>query len=518
VRERGAYAGAHLFSAINLPLSQLELRMRQYVPRPDARVILCDGDDGFAERAGAIMAIAGYTDIYRVEGGVRNCTAAGFQLFRGHYVWPYAFGLHIDRRYRPAAVTPENLADSLESDRAPVVIDTRRWDEFREGSVPGAVNVPLGELTYRIRDVVPDSDTPVVVTCGAVTRGVLGAASLIEAGISNPVSVLTNGLRGWEHAGFGSVPGTRPMAPEVSAAATALARGAVRHVAAATGIRHITQETLERWRSDPNRTLYVVDIRTREEYEAGNLRDAVWIPGGELIGLYEDHIGTMNARVCLVDSEGIRADFVAGWLNRMGWPDVAVLEGGTEGQELVAGTRRDAIPEIDRLEVELLNPDDLEHLIERENILVLDVANSLTYERSHIPGAWWVSRSQLPGLVKKLPAVERLVTTCPDGRLALLAAGDLSGLTDKPVTALRGGTEHWRASGRKLDSGLTRTLGEIDDVPAEFTARPGDDPETIRSARRRMLEWQAELLDVLDRDPTFAFPDPGKCPQPRRLP
>lgn len=518
VRERGNYAASHLFTAINLPLSRLELGMRQYVPRPDTRVLLCDDDDGFAERAGAIMEAAGYTDVYRVEGGIRNCTAAGFQLFRGHYTLPYAFGLHIDRQYRPVAVTPENLADSMESERAPVVIDTRTWEEFSEASVPGAVNVPLGELIYRIRDVVPDTSTPVVITCGAVTRGILGAASLIEAGVGNSVSVLSNGLRGWDHADFASAPGTKRMAPEVSTEGTAFARGVVRRGAAATGVRHISQKTLQQWRSDTRRTVYIIDVRTREEYESGHLFDSIWVPGGELIGLYEDHIGTMNARVCLVDNDGVRAGFVAGWLNRMGWPDVAVLGGGTEGQELVTGDRSDVVPEIERLDVELLHPADLEQLVERENILILDVADSLTHERAHIPDAWWTPRSQLPNLACKLPASDRLVVTSPDGRLAILTAGDLTVLTDKPVVALRGGTEAWRASGRKLDAGLTRTLGEVDDVAAEFTARSGDPPEAIRTARGRMLEWQADLLDVLDRDTTFAFPDIGKYPEPRRLP
>ena len=58
-------------------------------------------------------------------------------------------------------------------------------------------------------------------------------------------------------------------------------------------------------------------------------------------------------------------------------------------------------------------------------------------------------------------------------------------------------------------TGLTRTLGATDDAPAEFVIRRGDDPLTVRSARRRMLEWQGELLDILERDRTFNFPDPG---------
>ena len=55
VRERGQYARGPLFLAINLPLSHLELRMRRYVPRVSARILLCDAGNGLSERAAGVM-------------------------------------------------------------------------------------------------------------------------------------------------------------------------------------------------------------------------------------------------------------------------------------------------------------------------------------------------------------------------------------------------------------------------------------------------------------------------------
>lgn len=509
VRERGAYARGHLFLAINLPLSRLELCIRQFVPRQSTRTVLCDDDDGFAARAAWVIEAAGYSDVSIIAGGVSNCTGAGFELFRGHYAAPYTFGLHVDQHCRPPSISPQRLAVELGTDRPPLVVDSRTREEFREASIPGAINVPLGELPYRIRDVVPDCDTPVVVSCGAVTRGVLGGQSLIEAGIGNPVSVLAGGLRGWEHAGYASEAGTAYIVPPVSAAASAQALNSAARLAEAAGVRCATSAELDVWRGNADHTLFVVDIRTREEYVNGHLHDAVWIPGGELIGLYEDHIATMNSRICLVDDDGARALFVATWLRRMGWPGVAVLQGGTQGHALVTGFRFDHIPGTDPVGMVSVGHQDLWRQLESDSVLVLDFAESSAYEEGHIPGAWWASRSHLPDLVGKLPASERLVTTCPDGRLATLAAAELAGLSAVPVAVLRGGTQAWRASGRKLVTGLTRTLGATDDAPAEFVIRRGDDPLTVRSARRRMLEWQGELLDILERDRTFNFPDPG---------
>jgi rhodanese-related sulfurtransferase len=507
VRERGAYARGHLLLAINLPLGGLELHMRRRVPRLTTRVVLCDEEDGYAARAAAVMQSAGYSHVSIVEGGVAACRAAGFELFRGHYVVPYAFGLYVDRRCGPPAITAQELAGRMAAAPVPLVVDSRTLEEYREDSVPGAIGLPLGELPYRIRELLGDDRTPVVVTCGAVTRGVLGGESLIECGIENPVFVLAGGLRRWRYAGFTSEPGVRPRAPEVSDRNLALAAEAVGRVAAAARVRRVTDAELDAWRSDPDRTLFIVDVRTREEFEAGHLHDAVWVPGGELIGLYEDHIGTMNARVCLVDDDGVRAAFVASWLVRMGWPDVAVLDGGIQGRELAAGPSREHLPELEGIDVVRVSPEALLRRLEAGGPLVLDFADSITYMRGHVPGAWWALRSRLPEIVGRLPAADGVVTTCPDGRLAALAAVELTALTDLPVAVLHGGTRSWRLRGFELVAGLTRALCEVEDHAPEFVVRPGDDTATVRAARRRMIEWQDGLLEKLEQDSTFAFPE-----------
>ena len=41
-------------------------------------------------------------------------------------------------------------------------------------------------------------------------------------------------------------------------------------------------------------SLYVFDVRTREEYEAGHLHDARWVAGGQLVQAADQHIGTLR--------------------------------------------------------------------------------------------------------------------------------------------------------------------------------------------------------------------------------
>src|SRR5437016_13116405 len=62
VREEGVFSEeGHPFFANSLPLSRLELMIRDLVPRRLARIVLCDGgEEGRAERAATKLASMGY--------------------------------------------------------------------------------------------------------------------------------------------------------------------------------------------------------------------------------------------------------------------------------------------------------------------------------------------------------------------------------------------------------------------------------------------------------------------------
>ena len=83
-----------------------------------------------------------------------------------------------------------------------VVLDSRPFDEFHRVSIPNATNVPGAELVLRVHDLVPSKDTIVVVNCAGRTRSIIGAQSLINAGLPNQVYALRNGTMGWHLAGL----------------------------------------------------------------------------------------------------------------------------------------------------------------------------------------------------------------------------------------------------------------------------------------------------------------------------
>ena len=507
VRERARYAGGHLLLAINLPLSGIELRIRRYVPRLSSRVVLCDDGTGLAERAARLLATGGYSDVSVLEGGVGAWRKAGHEVFRAHYAMTYAFGLYVEQRYGTPNLSADELKTRMDRGDEFVLVDARPIGEVGTATIPGARSVPFSELAYRVRDLLPDDKTQLIVHCGAVTRGVLGTESLIEAGLKNPILMASNGVRGWAHAGYELERGCERRYDPVTAASLEFSVAARDRVARNHDVKYISHEELAVWRTEANqRTLHLVDIRTAEEYASGHVVGSISVVGSELVGLYEDHIGTMNARVCLIDDNGCRAATVASWLVRMGWPDVVVLKEALCGGQLAVGDEPTELLLGPEINVPTIDAPALALRIETNNVAVVDFSSNANYNQAHVPGSWWTTRAYLAENTALLPSVDTYVTTAQDPELARLAAHDLQRHCNSRVLALEGGNNAWTRGGNPMSAGAGRVIGSIEDAPLEFLAKPNDDQETARAANTRNIEWQQSLLPKLERDTSFAFP------------
>jgi cysteine synthase/rhodanese-related sulfurtransferase len=63
------------------------------------------------------------------------------------------------------SVAVSTLAEELDADGAPLVVDVRAPDQFAAGHVPGAVNIPQGDLPQRAGELPEDRDAPIVMVC-----------------------------------------------------------------------------------------------------------------------------------------------------------------------------------------------------------------------------------------------------------------------------------------------------------------------------------------------------------------
>lgn len=501
VREQGSYGQAHLLYASNAPLSRLELLIADLVPRAGTPIVLCDGGEGLAERAAERLAALGYPDTAVLEGGVEAWRAAGYELFSGVYVPSKAFGEFVEHTYGTPSLGPEELKARMDRGEKLVVLDSRPLEEYEAMSIPGGIDVPGAELVYRVRDLAPEPDTTVVVNCAGRTRSIIGAQSLINAGVPNPVVALRNGTMGWHLAGLELERGQRRRAPDVSAEGLAWARQATARVRERFGVQTVSPDTLADWRAEADaHTLYLLDVRNPEEYAAGHLPGSRPAPGGQLVQATDTYVATRGARVVLVDDTEVRAVMTASWLVQMGWRNVYVLEGGVGSARLQQGRHQPAVPGLRSGAVPALTLAALEAALQDGGAVVLDFARSLDFQRGHIPGAWFAIRARLGEALAAVPGEGPLVFTCPDGRLAHLAAQDAAGLTARPVQVLEGGTAAWQAEGRPMESG-ERHACEPDDV----YLRPYDRSSGVEDAMQQYLSWEVELVRQIERDGDARF-------------
>jgi rhodanese-related sulfurtransferase len=504
VREEGVYARGHCLYAACCPLSRLELLVRDLVPRPTTPLTVMDGggDEGLAARAATKLAQLGYGDVAILADGLKAWAAAEFEVFGGMNVPSKAFGELVEQTNATPHITAHQLKIMMDRGDDLVVLDSRPMDEFRMMNIPTATDCPTSELVYRIGEIAPDADTRVVINCAGRTRSIIGAQTLLNAGIPNEVVALENGTMGWHLAGYSVERGNERKPPEVGKQALEQARARARAVAEKAGVEVIDQATLERFQAEQEtRTLYVFDVRTGAEYAASHLAGARPAIGVQLVQKTDSFMATLGARVVCVDDTGPRALTTAAWLAQMGW-QAYVLDGGLESGPKEAGAFVADVPEADHAGVESISSKMLAVANARGAALVLDFTRSLDYAKGHIPGARFAIRARLGDTLPRLDQKEMVVLTSDDGRLARLAAAEAQAAASVPVKVLDGGNAAWRRDKLPLADGTTDAADPVED---DAFWRPYERSDGVEDAMHQYLSWEQGLVEQIARDGTAPF-------------
>ena len=315
LRSEHAFAGGHPLFAAQLPPERIELEAPARLPRKDATIVLYDDGEG-----------SGYTDVRALAGGLQGWREAGYELFQDVNSYSKAFGELVEHRRHTPSFAAEDVQALIDAKADIAILAARRFDEYATMSVPGGTSVPGAELVLRARAVAPDPDTTIIVNCAGRTRSIIGAQSLINAGLPNKVRALRNGTIGWTLAGQDLERGQQRRAP-IAADAVGEARRKAREVAYRAGVKRIDRDSLDRLGTDAARTLYRFDVRQPEEFAAGHISGFRSAPGGQLVQETDHFAPVRGARIVLADDLGPRADMTGSWLAQLGW-EVYVLDGG----------------------------------------------------------------------------------------------------------------------------------------------------------------------------------------------
>lgn len=496
VREAGRYARRHLLAAVPAPLWRLELLADRLVPRRDTRIVLVDDDESLAHQAAAKLTRLGWTDVTVLEGGTDGWVRAGLEVFSGTNVPSKAFGEVIEHEKHTPWIDVDELHERVARGDDIVVVDSRTPEEFHHFTLPFSHSLPGAELVYRIRELAPDPSTFVVVNCAGRTRSIVGAQTLIDAGIPNRVASLRNGTMQWLLSGRELAYGRKAALPEPGDATLSVARQQARDVAQRAGIGYVDAATLQAFEAEQGtRTLYKFDVRTREEYEGGHLEGWRWAPGGQLVQATDEYLATRRARVVLADWDGVRALTTGAWLAQLGAVEVylyqpaafAPLQSGPEPRRVLRH----------RPDVARVRPLALRAALDAGQAVVFDVESRVAYERGHVPHARFAAPDRL---TEFLPSDEgrSVVLTSSDGVLAGVVAAELAWRGVRRVQVLLGGTRAWKEAGLDLDTGASGVLTSDDDQ--SISPYLFDDLAARDAGFREYLDWELGLVAQLERD------------------
>jgi rhodanese-related sulfurtransferase len=96
--------------------------------------------------------------------------------------------------YMSPGLTPEQVLEKLDSDKAPLVVDVRKPVEFGVAHIPGAINIPVAEIEARLDDF--KNSNGVLIYCINGSRTRQAEAILLGADIPD-VYHLEGTFSGW---------------------------------------------------------------------------------------------------------------------------------------------------------------------------------------------------------------------------------------------------------------------------------------------------------------------------------
>ena len=486
VREHGQYGESHLFLATSVPYSRLEFDAARLAPRKSVRLVVYD-DSGSGVSLNAAQALIkqGYRHVFVLSEGTQGWKKAGFNLFAGVNLPSKTFGELVEHQCHTPRVTAHDLVKMMNEDEDFIVLDGRPQSEFKKMSIPGAQCCPNGELAYRIKSHVNNPDTKIIINCAGRTRSIIGAQTLINLGIKNPVYALENGTQGWylndyvlEHGKIAQY--AQPKVDEEMLVAS-------KALASKFDIPLISDEQFSAWKEDENRSLYLCDVRTAEEYAMNGLPGAQHTPGGQMIQATDQFVGVRNARIVLYDSDGVRAITVASWLKQMGH-DVVVLRDGIQSKVSLQTTQIDH-----RLGLVPIGIARLQEILRSNAAMVLDIRGSMQYRHAHLPDSIWAIRPRLQEIIGATQ--KSIVIIADDPALTFGAMIEIQGCGFNIDLYEVAGSQF----PKELETISSPTLPADSDC-IDFLFFVHDRHDGNKDAARRYLEWETGLIAQLDED------------------
>jgi rhodanese-related sulfurtransferase len=485
VREWGEFSLAQILGARNIVRGSLEKYLPFLVPDRSINLVLMCDDRRRSALAAETVRDLGYSHVSVLAGGLEAWKRAGGETYGGWSLTGKDYGERLLVEENVPELTAPELHEMLKRRERVTILDSRPYPEFKASHLPGAHSAPIGDLALVAADFASDRDTPIVTNCAGRTRSIIGAHLLLRMKLSNPVHALKGGTGAWRIAGWGDelCGGDDRARARPSPSSLAAAQHFAARIRGEDHIDLITPDALCD-RLALGELLYVLDVRSGKEYVDGHIPNARFCSATQVQFAADALVGVPNAQVVVLSEGDVRATVAASILKGMGYPKLAVLEGGypawcARGFETEAGTPYEidygqpawlarflqdfpsGLGKLHQLPVS-----GIERMRERVNFmsadalhqnqpLIFDLRSAGEFASAHIVGARWLSRGWLELRIAEVARTDsRVVLYSRDETRSVLAAAALADLGYRDVTVLEGGFENWKRCGLPIEEGL----------------------------------------------------------------
>lgn len=278
--------------------------------------------------AAVFLNMLGYTNVRNLSGGTNAWAAAGLPLAGVPFDLAGAFDAYLEGLPSTfGALRPDDLAALLDSDAEILLVDVRTPDEYSEGFIEGAINVPLNEVMSSL-SMFPNLDEQIVIYCGSGHRSALVMVGLNMLGYTNVSSMMT-GVGGWKTREY---PLTQELveyaggtAPAFDPQALAVVSEFMNNIPTGYYVVRPADLSVELVENAP----FLVDVRGTGEYANGYIEGAINIPLVELVDRVSELPQEKDAAIVVYDNPTHRSSIAMTYLRMAGYTNVRVLGGGT---------------------------------------------------------------------------------------------------------------------------------------------------------------------------------------------
>jgi rhodanese-related sulfurtransferase len=99
------------------------------------------------------------------------------------------------------AIKAKELNAVLGTTDEPIIVDVRSLKEWKDGHIPGAIHLPVRQISSRLGEIPEDGDSSIVVYCALGPRA-SRAKKILEENDLGPVLLLDGHMRVWSRSGF----------------------------------------------------------------------------------------------------------------------------------------------------------------------------------------------------------------------------------------------------------------------------------------------------------------------------